>query len=141
MVLAVFTILLGFFLPIARQFHTGSLLVAESGALATDLRRAQAAAIAGANDSSHGVHVDGAPTDRWVVFRGSTYVAGAPENEIHELPASLDVVSVVLAGGGQDVLFAERRGTTTQAGSITLQAPNGETRTISVNAQGTTDVQ
>lgn len=141
LVIALVAIMLVLMIPVSRQFQVSALLTSETAALVADLRRSQAAAVAGANDSAHGVHFDPTPTDRWVLFRGNTYVQGAPENEVHALPSVLDITTVTLTGGGQDILFTERRGMTGNSGLISLRAPNGETRTVSVNGRGVVEVQ
>lgn len=141
LVLGILGTLSALLIPVSRQFHLGSLLDAEAQALASDLVRARSSAVAGIADTDHGVHVDASPTDQWVLFRGASYAPGAPSNETHPLPASLDITSVTLAGGGTDVVFRERRGTTASAGSVVLRAPSGETRTVSVNAEGVVEVQ
>ncbi|MDP3685533.1 MAG: prepilin-type N-terminal cleavage/methylation domain-containing protein [bacterium] len=140
LVLAITAILLTLIVPVSQQFQVNALLTSETAALVTDLRRAQAAAVAGANDTSQGVHFDPTPTDQWVLFPGSTYTPGAVENEVHTLSSGLDMTAVALQGGGQDILFAERRGTTTNTGTITLQTLNGQTRTIVVNERGLVEI-
>lgn len=140
LVLGILVVVFALIAPVTRQFHIGSLLDTEAEALAADLRRAQAAAVAGLFDTAHGVRVNGTPTDSWVLFRGATYTEGAAGNETHAVPSAIDITAVTLTGGGQDVIFAERRGITTQAGSVTLRSPSGQTRTVSVNAEGVVDV-
>lgn len=141
LVLGILGAALALLIPVGRQFHLGSLLDAEAQALASDLVYARSAAVAGLSDADHGVHVEASPTDQWVRFRGSTYAAGAPGNDVHLLPGSVDITSVTLNGGGNDIVFRERRGTTATAGSVVLRSPSGETHTISVNAEGVVTVQ
>lgn len=133
-------ILLTLFVPVSLQFQGNALLTSETALLAGDLRRAQASAVAGVNDGGSGVHIEPTPTDQWVLFRGGAYTPGAPENDVHVAPSAVDITAVTLAGGGQDVLFAERRGTTGNSGVVTLRAPNGQIRTISVNARGVVEI-
>lgn len=140
-VMAVVSVILVLTIPLAQRFHVVSLLDDEAKLLATDLRRARAAAVAGVGDSAHGVRLEATPADRWTLFRGTAYSEGAPANEVHVLRSSVDITAVSLSGGGADVVFAERRGTTTRPGSITLRAANGEIRTVTVNSQGTIEAQ
>lgn len=140
-VIAIVAIIFALIIPVSRQFQVNALLISEASTLAADLRRSYAAAVAGENDLPHGIHVDGTPTDQWVLFRGATYTSGAPENTVHVLPSSLDITAVTLSGGGQNILFVERRGTTANTGFIIIRAPNGQTRTVSVNDRGVVDIQ
>lgn len=140
-VLAIVAVILVLTIPLTQRFHVVSLLDDEAKLLATDLRRARAAAVAGVGDTAHGLHLEATPADRWTLFRGAAYSEGAPANEVHTLRSSVDITAVALSGGGADIVFAERRGTTTRPGSITLRASNGDTRTVTVNSQGTIEVQ
>ncbi|TSC64431.1 MAG: hypothetical protein G01um1014106_126 [Parcubacteria group bacterium Gr01-1014_106] len=141
LVITIIAILLALIVPVSQQFQTNALLHTEAAALAADLRRVQTAASAGTNDTAHGLHVDITPTDQWVLFRGSTYVPGAAENAVHALPTSVDITTVALTGGGQDILFTERRGTTSTPGTMTLRTANGQTKTVSVNGRGVVDIE
>lgn len=137
--LAVFGILLLLSMPFLFSFHTNSLFNDAVEQVLQDLRRAQSLAVAGVNDSSQGVYFD-TVGERWVLFGGATYVEGASMNEVHALPAVVDLVSVSLSGGGSSIVFAERVGRTTNAGSVVLRSGSRQA-TIAVNAAGSVSRQ
>lgn len=141
LVLGILTVLLGVLVPLSRRFQTSALLDVETDLLVADLRRAQVSALAGTADTAHGVHIDVTPENVWYVFEGNTFVPGGAGSVSHPTPSSVTITSVVLAGGGHEIVFAERRGTTAQTGTLTLTGPNSETRTVSVNSAGTLEVQ
>lgn len=137
--LAVFGLLLLLSMPFLFSFHTSSLFSDTVEQVTQDLRRSQALAISGANDSSQGVFFDIAG-ERWVLFAGPSYVDGAAANEVHVLPSVVDLVSVTLSGGGSSVVFAERSGRTLNTGSILIRSGSRQA-TISVNAVGSVSRQ
>lgn len=139
--LGVVLLLLVIGLPLTQRFQAVSILDDEASALLTDLRRSQGAAIAGVGDTSHGVHLETTPSDTWTLFHGASHVPGDPGNEVHAIPGAVEMISVSLLGGGTDVIFTERRGTTGQAGTIVLRALNGEIRTVSIAGSGTLQAQ
>lgn len=126
---------------VSRQFHAGSLLRVEAEALASDLRRAQARAVAGQNDDAAGVAIEATPGDRWVLFFGGAYTPGASSNEVHVVPASIDITSVALTGGATAIVFTERRGMPSAAGTITFRAPTGQESLVTVSASGLVEIQ
>lgn len=141
LVLGILVTVFALVLPITQQFLTSSSVHDETLALVADLRRAQASALAGVADGPHGVHIDVDPDNSWHLFRGATYVQGSAGVETHAVRGPVTITSVSLAGGGHEVVFTELRGTTTQVGTVILQARGGETRTVVVNAHGNVDVQ
>ncbi len=141
LVLGILLTVFALVLPVTRQFAVSASVHDEALALATDLRRAQASALAGIGDGPSGVRLDADPVNTWANFQGATYVPGAPGVETHTIRGEVTLASVSLAGGGNEVVFTELRGTTAQAGAVTLHARGGETRTVTVNAHGNVDVQ
>ena len=100
------------------------------------LRQAQSATMAGKSPGRWGVHFE---TNRYVLFQGAAYSAGAPENLTHELSAGVTVTGISLSGGGSDVHFADHRGVPTEAGTVTFTAATGKTNTVTVGAAGMFD--
>lgn len=132
-------ILLGLSAPFLISFQSASLLDDAGEQIVQDLRRAQALAVAGVDDTSHGVYFDPA-TERWVLFAGSSYAEGTASNEVHQLPPSVDLDAVVLGTGGTVILFEERMGRTANAGTVVLRSGSRQL-TVSVNAAGTVGKQ
>ena len=103
------------------------------------LREAQTRAMAGDGGRPWGVYFDDAPgsgSDRFVLFRGATYVArDADYDRATVLPAAVAYGSVSLSGGNA-VVFSRIRGTTGNGGRVTLQSSDGRAVEIQVNAAG-----
>lgn len=98
------------------------------------LRFAQTKTVASESDTVYGIHFE---TDRYVLFEGASYSAGAASNEVHVLPTTLEFASWSI-GGGSEVIFARVTGATSQTGTIVLQVEGDSTRsrTIAVLASG-----
>jgi len=121
-----------------------------SAALATDaLRQAQGNIMTGRNFTRWGVHFQ---ADRFVLFSGATYSAGATDNVTTMLNGRVRVSAVTLSGGSCtvatgvgncDVHFAQTEGVPTENGTVTFvnDGLGSETRTVTVNAAGMTDYQ
>jgi type II secretory pathway pseudopilin PulG len=121
-----------------------------SAALATDaLRQAQGNVMTGRDYKRWGVHFQ---ADRFVLFSGATYNAGATDNVVKVLTDRIRISTVTLSGGSCtvatgvgncDVHFAQTEGTPTEAGTITLvnSGNTSETKTVTVGVAGMTDFQ
>lgn len=84
--------------------------------------------------SSWGVHLE---ASRFVLFRGTTYDAGNPSNEITNLNTRVELRNITLNGGGQDVIFLRPGGNTNTFGTVTVASKNtNESRLIRIEEQG-----
>lgn len=92
------------------------------------LRTAQTNASAGKNASQWGVHLE---QKKIVLFQGSAYV-GAVASTSYPLSSDVEIVSVALAGGGQDAIFKRINGTTDQPGTFTVRVVDSPTQTFPV---------
>ena len=82
------------------------------------LRLAQNKTIASEGASQYGVHFE---TEKFVLFKGVNYDPSATDNEIHNLPKSVEIYKVELVGGGSEVVFDRVTGTTNQFGKVYFQ--------------------
>lgn len=98
------------------------------------LRRARSQAINGEQNSDWSVHFE---SDRFTIFRTATYSAIDPDNVETIIPGILTISSISIAGGGDDIVFAKVRGTTSTDGTITVQDTNsGDTQVITISPAG-----
>lgn len=102
--------------------------------LTSTLEQARSQTLASQNQTVSGVHLE---ADRYVLFEGVAYVAGAPTNQAFTLPSSIELAGWALAGGGADVVFERLTGKTNQPGSATLRIRNRPTRTKAVTILAT----
>lgn len=98
------------------------------------LKRAQYNTISSKDLSGYGVHFE---QNQYVLFKGLTYAAGAPENETYPLPPEIILASITIAGGS-DVVFLRIDGRTANTGSLVLQIGSNPSpsRVILVEASG-----
>lgn len=90
----------------------------------------------------YGVYFDDSSSDtssdphKYILFQGSSY-ADASFEEIHDLPATVEISSISFSGVGDEVVFSRLEGNTNNNGSITIKfSITGETRTIYVYSSG-----
>ena len=103
------------------------------------LNLAHARTIASLATSSYGVHFE---SSQYVLFKGTVYNAGDPDNIFYLLPSTLQIDDITLAGGGADVLFDRLTGKTSQSGSLVVQFVTDATRskTITILSSGRSDI-
>lgn len=100
--------------PLRTDLNTQTALLVE------ELRLAQNAAQSG-KSSAYGIHFE---SDSYVRFEGSNYDPAEPSNNLHTLPANLEIASVSLAGAASGVIFNSPNGNTAQSGSIEIRSVN-----------------
>lgn len=101
---------------------------AQAATLSSHLRLAQSSAAAGEGGESHGIHLE---SDEYVLFDGSPYVSGDPDNVTIELPPTIHIQSIALNGGGNDIIFDPPQGETSTHGSFELYSESIE-KTLSI---------
>ena len=113
-----------------RFFEYGTELDIEAQSILAISKLAQTKTLASEGASQYGVHFE---ADKYVFFKGDTYIDGAADNEVHQLPSRLDIYSIVLNGGGNDVIFERISGITNQDGTIGLQITSDPSQTKTIN--------
>ncbi len=121
--------LVGMSLPLYQSFQNRNELDIAAQGIASMLRRAQMYSRGMNGDSQWGVHVE---TGSATLFKGASYVGRNPTyDETNVIPSSFTV-------SANDVLFIKFTGAPTFTGNVTvLTTPNNETRTVTINGQGT----
>lgn len=92
------------------------------------------------NATEYGVHFTTSDVTR---FTGATYSSENPDNVVTALPLHATISSIMLEGGGSDIVFDRLTGETDAFGTITLElsADPTRTRTITVSHVGLVEVQ
>lgn len=105
----------------------------------TKVKLAKNYSLSARNDTNYGIHFE---TDNIVLFAGSVYAAGAPGNQIYNLPDNTEIYGINLNGGGADLVFNRLTGTTVNDGTIGLRITSRPARAkqASINSQGQTGV-
>jgi prepilin-type N-terminal cleavage/methylation domain-containing protein len=126
-VVGIFSLLAGLGLIMSMETYRGSSFRSERTTIVSALERARGRAMNNMYQMPHGVYFDTA-TPAYVIFRGSSYVAGSSTNEV--LPAS----SSAVVTGPSSVVFNQLDGTTSSS-TITF-TQDGKNGTISINSEG-----
>lgn len=95
-----------------------SVLQTESERVLSVLNDARSLTLSSKNDDQYGVHFE---VDRYFLYKGATYVMGAPDNEEVQLSPRISISDVDLQGGGPDLLYERLTGKTLDYGSVTLE--------------------
>ena len=134
-IVGILIVLIAVSIPAFRFFQKESDLNNSVEEALNTLRLAQNKTIASEGASQYGVHFE---AGKCVLFKGTTYNPSASDNEIHNLPQSVEIDKVELAGGGQEVVFARVTGTTNQFGKVYFQLKTdiSKTKTIYIENSG-----
>ncbi|HEY4487119.1 MAG TPA: prepilin-type N-terminal cleavage/methylation domain-containing protein [Candidatus Paceibacterota bacterium] len=89
---------------------------------------------------SYGVHIE---ESELVRFRAPSYMEGAPSNEQYTISEGFHVASYALNGGGQEIIFENITGATTQFGDIVLERQNNSSvqKTIHIYETGSVETE
>lgn len=133
--LAVMIILISIMITLGRSFNNTENLENSGKIIEEKISLAKARSLGALNDTNYGVHFE---VNRLVIFAGSTYVNGAPANEVFTLPDNISINSISLAGGGQDMVFGRLTGTTANFGTIGIQVTSDASKfkQITINEEG-----
>lgn len=144
LVIGIFTILSSFaFINLSRSQNKVSLDAAVD-TIVSDLRAQQLRAMigdseGGASGSAYGVYFE---TDKYTLFKGTSYSAGAASNLVVNLDKGTTLTTINLPS--TSIIFAQRSGDVSgfvlAQNSVTLQDPSGNQKVISVNKYGVPQV-
>ncbi|MEK7185367.1 MAG: prepilin-type N-terminal cleavage/methylation domain-containing protein [Patescibacteria group bacterium] len=104
------------------------------GVLST-LNEARSKVLASKDASQYGVHLE---EFQIVLFKGTSYSANDPLNQIIPLSQYTHISNINLSGGASDIIFARLTGAANRSGTIVLASINDSTltKTITVYATG-----
>lgn len=122
----ILAILLVIVIPSFMDFRRNSILNTETQNVITLVNKARLSSMSSKEDMQYGIHFE---TSKVVLFQGDTYVAGLGTNEELVLNTALMLSSVVVNGGGADVVFQKVTGATNQNATTTLLATGGTAST------------
>ncbi len=131
MVMSILSILFLFSMPILFSFVTKNNLVLGTNTVVRILNQAKEFSISQKKDIPWGVHLEG---NTLTLFGGNTFSTrdvSLDENTILSKDVNLN--------GPQDIVFQKLYGIPSQTGTITMRDTAGETRMITINAEGLVD--
>jgi len=99
------------------------------------LRFAQNKTLASEKESNYGVHFE---IEKFVLFEGTSYDPLATNNETYNLPKSVEIYEIDLAGGESEVVFDRLTGETNQFGKVSLRLKSdlSRIRTVGIKSSG-----
>ena len=103
-------------------------LTTEGQNVISTLRLAQARTLAGEGNAPWGLRFT---PNSYTLFRGSSFL-DADFTQTHTLPSGLELVDILLAGAGQDVIFKRVSGETGQYGTAVLRHRSDQSRVFSI---------
>lgn len=134
-IVGILIVLTAISIPAFRFFQKESDLNNSIEEIINTLRLAQNKTLASEGAIQYGVHFE---TGEYVLFNGTTYNPSATDNEIHNLPKSVEIYEIELTGGGSEVIFDRVTGTTNQFGevSLRLKTDTSKVKTIYIENSG-----
>ena len=82
------------------------------------LNEARSRTLAAENNIQYGVHFS---SSKAILFSGTTFIDGAAGNKEVDFDSTITMSSILLAGGGSDVVFQKMTGETSAYGTLILQ--------------------
>lgn len=134
-VVGIFLLLAALVVPALVFFKRQSLLEFASQEIVNTLRLAQNKTLSSEDATSFGVYFE---INKFTLFKGTSYDAGSPDNEIHNLDISLRISEINLSGGSQAV-FDRLSGTTANSGYLKIESVQDSTKKeyVYIDSSGT----
>ena len=103
------------------------------------LLEARAKTLSSQGEMQYGAHFESGKT---VFFEGAGYSSGSPSNKQIIHPSSVETSSILLNGGGSEVVFKRLTGETDNNGTITfrVKSDTSRTRVITIEKTGVVSV-
>lgn len=140
-VIGIAVVLVVMAIPIYGKLQISTQLNEQSALVAQTLRTAREQAVAGYNDSGHGVffRLDPAGSDSYVLYQGTSY---ATRNTAYDQPKTMDNAlswqnsGFTLIGTDIDVNFSKSLGVPSNIGTLYINHSVSGQRSITVNSLG-----
>lgn len=132
---AIIVLIAGIALAGLKTYKTSSELVGAAEEIISYLEDARAKTLSSQDASQYGVHFE---ENRIIFFKGTTFVASDSNNVTRVFPASIEISSVSLNGGGSNAIFQRLTGATNNYGAITVRLKNDplKMRMITIEQSG-----
>jgi len=111
-------------------------LAIEADKVVSLITKARSLTLEAKDGSVYGVHFE---ETKAVLFKGSSYSAGASTNQSQGLNGVVKISAISLSGGGAEVVFKKLTGAATQTGTVRLSLASNvnASTTITIAATGT----
>ena len=137
-VIAISTILTAVSIAGLREFSNKSGHKTAAHTVLGALEEAHARTLSSEGDIAYGVHFE---TNMVVVFEGTSYTAGDPDNDEHPLPSRTSITNISI-GGGSEIYFERLSGDASPSGTITvaLTSNPATSKTITIYSSGLSEI-
>lgn len=135
-VLSIMALLIAIALPRFSDMRNIETLKSATEDVLSVIDKARSQTLASVDSSEYGVHFE---TNNVIIFKGTTYSAGATDNEVISIFSPATITNISLTGGVSDVYFNRLTGDPSATGSVTVS--NGSsTKIITISATGIASV-
>lgn len=134
-VLAILVILMAVALPQFAKMRENQVVKNAVADVASTISRARSLSLASVDSSEYGVHFE---SDKVIIFKGTTYSLGAPDNEIIDIVYPASITNVTLggvSGSSGEIYFNRLFGAPSDNGTITISSTNFS-KIITISATG-----
>ena len=138
-VIAILGALAALIFSIGGAFGGKTALANNAQEIINDLRLAKEMTIASDREASWGIYFSMDAPDQYTLFKGVSYAArDVSFDQVHNLSGKIEISSISLTGGGQEVVFDRITGQTLQGGTVSLRLKSdlAQVATIRVESSG-----
>lgn len=131
-VIGILTIISGVAILFLRSLVIQTDLSGNAKNIISTLNLAKSKTVSSEGASQWGAHFE---ADKFAIFKGATYNAGDANTKIYNLPTALEISTISLNGGGNNVLFTRITGQTSNYGTVTIREKAQITNLININIE------
>ena len=133
-VLVIIAVLVMIILGTFIEFRKSQAIEKDTELVVQVLNQARNQTLYSKNSSAYGVHFS---TNEITLFTGSTFSAGAIDNDNYILASTETSLTTTLTGGGSDVVFKRLSGETEQDGTVVVSSSGiTKTKTVTIYKTG-----
>ncbi len=128
-IIAIMVIVASIIIGVFATLNSTQTLQGSAEEIRSVIERAQSLTLSSKGDTSYGVHFD---TNQVVLYQGSTYSSSDSNNVVTPLNSKVTISSIILTGGGSEVLFDRLTGATSNTGTTTVSQVSDSTKKVQI---------
>lgn len=134
-ILAIISIVLGIAVMSLTSFKEEQTLNSAINESISYINEARAKTLSSKDFSQYGIHFE---QSKITLFKGISYISSDPDNIDYILSSLLEISSISLNGGGNEIIFQKITGKTDQFGSVIYRVKNNpsKSKTITIKSTG-----
>ena len=135
---AIFLILLSISISHWKGLASGEALFKDRAGVVSFFEQARSLSVSSKSNTTFGINISSTTV---TLFKGSVYNPADSENKYYTFNSLVQAYSVVLNGGGYNVLFSRLSGNTSQYGTIRISLINNSNSSTTITILGSGVVQ